>query len=391
MKSLLLEAIRKNNARMDPDAVRRVLILYEPEYFYIGDCCVHFRSLELLRLYFSRAEFDFNYCLRPVEAIALHNPLLRRSYYRKPHQELLQEDYDVILCGAEDESKFVRTLVAEYQQTQSEKLLNLCAFSISRMLTDHPYTILETLTFTRKKHLNALLDRPTNQIFVTEQEQAWAAEYLATHGVNPGDNLVVLLDRSSKNIKQLNTVVYFQLIELLGTFRNTKFLIYDHENVDKEKFYSGFLRRNKSLYERLIFVKQTSLRESIVLLASEKIKAIIGPCTGLLHCATGIYTVFRNHNRIREEDIPIMLTYCGRNENGTVEAEYAWWGNTLVDCIKLKAQGAHRKQICLLTEEDKDVERLRDGIMYCKDYESLDLYRFIIRQYGEKLRHFNLL
>jgi hypothetical protein len=73
-------------------------------------------------------------------------------------------------------------------------------------------------------------------------------------------------------------------------FEKVKILIFDEKNAGKEALRRNGL--NDDALEDFVFVTGQSLRQAICLLSTDCIRLIFGPCTGLLHCASGIYNFF---------------------------------------------------------------------------------------------------
>jgi len=103
------------------------------------------------------------------------------------------------------------------------------------------------------------------------------------------------------------------------------------------------------------------LRESMCLLGAAPVKAVIGPCTGLLHLANGIYTHSLQAGRIGEQDLPLLLTYVGYQYAGY--SPWNWWAKTRVACLvhRLDAQG--EPGLRPLAECPREASRFEQGAL----------------------------
>ena len=149
-------------------------------------------------------------------------------------------------------------------------------------------------------------------------------------------------------------------------------LIFIPDTNDLEKF--NFYKDNvyPELLSKIVFVQGTSLRESIRLLGAKYTSMIIGPCTGLMHCASGIYSVQKDIPR------PPIIVYKGFFDRMDESDDLHWWwgGNDVVECImKLKES---ENLICL-----SDIERavLYHELDYTTKIESHQLLEKISKKF----------
>jgi hypothetical protein len=149
-------------------------------------------------------------------------------------------------------------------------------------------------------------------------------------------------------------------------------LVYDAEDVGKESFYEAWL--DPELFDRMIFVSNLGLRKDLAILGSSYMKLLFGPCTGLIHCASGIYN-HHVHNGMCGDDVPLMITYTGCYPKTEGNAN-KWWGDSpLVNCIMLK-ESNNVKRIRLLKELSEEERELNDSLA-CSEYTSDMLIDFI--------------
>jgi hypothetical protein len=158
--------------------------------------------------------------------------------------------------------------------------------------------------------------------------------------------------------------------------KDNRILIFDENNVGKEEFYTAWMGKEKA--SRIIFVKENSLREAIKILSSKYVKLIIGPCTGTLHCASGIYNHFAE-NGLPAEQVPLIITYTGvyYTEAKEIKNPHFWWKNSpLVTCLLLRQ---HHDQVKMVELRELDVEEAQrhDVQIPCSAYTSRMLIDFI--------------
>jgi hypothetical protein len=136
----------------------------------------------------------------------------------------------------------------------------------------------------------------------------------------------------------------------------------------KELFYREWL--GEKYMSRFIFSRGLTLREDLCLISSGYTKLVFGPCTGLLHCASGIYNNFRRHG-LREAALPALIVYTG-----PWDAQF-WWGKSpLVDCLLLPRMAAD-KQLAVLNDLDENEQRLFNNRLDCSEYTALMLTGYI--------------
>ncbi|HMI59832.1 MAG TPA: hypothetical protein VK518_02960, partial [Puia sp.] len=220
-----------------------------------------------------------------------------------------------------------------------------------------------------------------HELYIDAAERAKADSWLEEHGVKEKEEVFIFLDSSAKREKLLRMDVYFSVVKALLERPRTKVLIFDEKNMGKEAFYREWL--GKELSSGLIFSKKLPLREDLALLASGYTKMIFGPCTGLLHCAAGIFNRYLKE-RMPAHKVPVMITYTGKYER-TGESAADWWTKCpLVTCLLLKSRQGMAQVVELSALPPRERTRT-DDVLPCKEYSSAMLLTIINRKL-EKLQ-----
>jgi hypothetical protein len=374
----ILDQVLRANSNIDKKDISRVLIVYQPKEFYIGDTCLRLDYLKVCRYFFNKAVIDI--CLdpnasfaRPCYDLLMNNPYLDHILLRE-WSRMEFESYDVVICAVPDEKLILEALHCRFASLSTEDLPETAVFSLSDIFVRKERSGDNIFPDYAKLRASAA-DFPgtkLNELFIPEEEKKRADEWLSGKGLKKNESVLVFLDSSSRREKLLDINVYFEVLESVLQNDNVRVLIFDEANIGKEDFYRQWL--GDQLASRLIFANRSDLRTDISLLSSGSIKMIFGPCTGLVHCASAIYNFFVRTG-MRMEDVPAIITYTGQyphNENASV-----WWGNSpLVTCLLLK-QHESAKKLCVLDELQEEERTNTRNVLPCKEYTASMLIRFI--------------
>lgn len=372
---LVLERILHYNSVFIRDEVKQVLVIFEEEKkFFLGDCCVRFDRLRYLRSFFVNASIDINFLHR--HNIELYNALLKNNpnidhIHFLDWDDIDFESYDTIICVSYDEERFIDFLRERYGELIINGQFKLAVFSMSKLFLDPEQKGVYIFPVNTDIIEFARIPQPL-ELYISKEERTFGNKWLESHGVVDGESLFILLDSTSSNLKLLNIWVYFELLTALLERENVKVINFDENNIGKEEFYREWLGSDHS--EKMIFSKNLTLREVFCIISSKYTKLVFGPCTGIMHCASSIY----NHstsNGMRPDDIPLIITYTGKDYLKNQNAN-AWWGNSpLVNCLLLKERNGI-KEIVLLTDLTNEEKNSQSEIP-CSEYSSDMLISFI--------------
>ena len=327
----ILEDNEKKCASFDRANARKVLILFRELNGFIGDLCRRLGKLRQIKEYFPNAVLDFNFSFPKHQWI--YDGLLKNNPYVN---KLFSADlggfdfgeYDLIIYVDPDEMSLLNKLGQRYEEFGGGDYAPP-VFSMTKtvFLGDG----LAHIKFPLYLDLVKFISNTTGELHVSNEERAWAENWLRDRGISQGDSVVVVLDTASGKEKLLNTPVYFEFMQSLLRGKRIKVLNFDERGLGKEEFYRAWLG---DLCDNMIFSKNLSLREAICLLSASSVKMIFGPCTGLMHCSSAIYNYYKKRG-MREKDIPVMITYTGQYPGQESASE--WWSNSpLIKCIMLK-------------------------------------------------------
>ncbi|MES2873710.1 MAG: hypothetical protein V4708_08305 [Bacteroidota bacterium] len=345
----LIAKIKDNNKIM-PSEVEKVLLIHDFPNFYIGDTCVRFAKLRAISEFFPKARVDIN-CSDKEIPLLINNPFVQ-SVTSLQWDEIEFNHYDVLIYislleMAKDE-EFLSFIKARYILELPS--LNFALFSLSRYL--NPYQgkpretpipmYLELGRFFTQHHKTTPF---ISELFISEEERKWGETWLRRNGLEEDENLIILLDSSNNKGKLLKLDVYFEVLTYLIGHNGTKVLIFDEKGMGKQEFYEEWLGFDT---DQLIFAVKLSLRQALCILSSSKLNMILGPCTGLLHCASGIYYNSLKNNIV--PNLPTLVTYIGNYDDDY--NPWIWWQNSMVKCIMVVKNIQGNKEIQQLKDEN---------------------------------------
>ncbi len=317
--------------------IKKILILYDLGYFYIGDTCLEIARLKKTKLYYENACIDVNtvntHNYNLIQSILANSPYIN-SYTNLKWSDLSFEDYDIILTACIPEIDLVDFLNNRYGASINSSSFKPVFFTVSGSLDLEENRYGQSIFPININYINYQLSHQdnismlANEIFITDDEILWAKNWLSSNGVINENKLFLLFDSASSKDKLLKLDVYFDILSKLSTNENTKVMIFDEKRLGKKKFYLQWL--GESYSEKLIFVEGLSLRQTFSIIASPAVKLIFGPSTGLMHCASGIYNIISQKMK-NKSAIPIMIAYTGKVLAGF--NENVWWNNSLVETI----------------------------------------------------------
>jgi hypothetical protein len=378
LESTLKKNSENNCARND---AKTVILLFEAPTNFIGDNFVIFQYLKSISAFYKNARVSLNYINKGYtnlyNALLQNNPCLD-ELLQLQWAEIPFESYDVILCLTLAESELLEHLLMRYGQQISDGSFTPCIFSIFIKSAFRPSDI-APIVFPKHKEFFAfsaqIMKQEVREIYITDEERHWGNTWLKDHGLQADEDLFILVDSTSQRHKLLDIVTYFEFLKYLLRKPKSKVLIYDEKDIGKQDFYREFL--DDELAARLIFSKKNSLRLDLRLMSADKVKMIFGPCTGLMHCASGIYNNFLKNGMLRDQ-VPLIVVYTGKYSEFSINAN-SWWGTSpLVNCLMLRSTN-NNVEMVLLTDLSIE-EKLRvDNQADCSAYTADMLMNFVDR------------
>jgi ADP-heptose:LPS heptosyltransferase len=380
----LLDIILKNNEKVHRENIASVLVLYEDRQFFIGDSCVRFDQLRLCRLFFPNASVDINLnddFTSHYKDLLLNNPYVD-NIFTSPWDQLRLEKYDMVICITYHEKEFLLFLQDRYGAAIIGAQFPIAVFSISAfMLRAMPE---DSVVFPVYQELfqysQAYSRSKPYELYISEEERQWADNWLQEHGVKKGEQLVISLDSSSRRDKLLRMDVYFSVLKYLLSIDGVKVLNFDEKSLGKKAFYEQWLGGGQ--VDKMIFSNSLSLREVLCILSSSYTSLVIGPCTGLMHCASAIYNNFVGKSMPLSQ-VPVMITYTGKYYGAKENAEN-WWGNSpLVSCLFVHMKEGTKTMRLLSDLQQEEKKHLNESLV-CTEYTAVMMVDFLRRSFQER-------
>ncbi len=372
---LYYNRILGNNSTVVPAEVRSVLVVYEPDAFFIGDSVISMNHLDVCALYFPNAILEINVTDRykeKLKALVGGNSAIDKLT-SLPLEKIEYPSYDVVICVTYREGWLLLHLVRNYGELFESCDFRTALFSNSAQMlrpresADIIFPINEGLF---QCAAEKLVDRP-RELAIKDDERTWGDNWLRSNGMLDHEQLFILVDSAMSRHKMLKMEVYFDIVAFLLTIPNSRILIFDEKGVGKDEFYEEWLDGSDT--DRIIFSKNLSLRADLCLIGSNFTRLVFGPCTGLMHCASGIYNYLKRTKG--DVAVPFLLTYTGKYNRVGERAE-TWWANSpLMNClVPYETDGTLK--VSLLTEVWGNDNI---GVVECNAYTAEILKPYLIR------------
>ncbi|HEY8898440.1 MAG TPA: hypothetical protein VIM79_26610 [Niastella sp.] len=371
-----LNSIIANNESVKPIEIQKVLILYDEKIIFIGDTCKRIATLELITSYFENATVDVNWQnpgFSDVYLSLLKNSPSFNNVTNKKWEEIIFFDYEVVICVTFEEATLLRHLYTKHKASRNNKLTT-AFFSLSRAGLNYVGKPVSTIFPIYLDLLQFIQTNKGNQyLYVSDEERKWADEWLVANGLKENEQLYILLDSTTADEKLLSPTVFSEMLSSIIETTRAKILIFDEKNIGKERMYREML--GDTCIDRFMFATQLDLRKALCILASNYTKLIFGPCTGLLHCASGIYNHFIK-NGMPVSSVPLLVVYTGRYEHNDDNAKIWWDKSPLIKCLIIKKVHGQKQLVLLsdLKEEEKDD---KTNVLSCKEYTADMILHFL--------------
>jgi hypothetical protein len=359
---------------------KRVLILYDEEKAFIGDSFILINKLYSCASFFNHATIDIN--ARNKNHALIYGALLGNNPYIRqftdlPWQEIDLFSYDLILCINRDEERLSQLLESSRNtlpaaDVQPTAIYSLSAAMLNSLLgpIDPVFPALPEIS----EYATAFAAGRPSQLYISEEEREWGNQWLRENGVQPHEHVYIILDSTSSRGKLLNMDTYFGVLTHLLDKEGVRVLIFDEQQIGKEAFYTEWLGDKRA--SRLIFAKKLGLRNDLRILSSFYVKVILGPCTGMMHCASGIYNHFVSIG-MPVGSAPLMITYTGEYTNDPAGA-YRWWGNSpLVKCLIIRKSGGGAVETVVLNDLPREERTAITGALLCEEYMPEQIIRYL--------------
>lgn len=378
----VLQKIAENNLTLQRSKVKNVLVVVMLEKYPIGDSILFFSKLRAINKYFSNQYFDV--LTNQQHYIFLANSPQIRNYYF--NMELADfTGYDLVITLSNNDTPLAAFINQKYGPNVLDGTFPLRIKSIYKkrkfeqpLLFDY-YQEFEDYILGDYMHER---DFSGHELHLSEQEQQWANDWLNAQGIQDHEKVIVVLDNTSLRIKLMPTDAYFDMIRFFMSFPNTRILVFNPDNSNKQDYYQYMLETDN--LDKFIFVPQQELRKDICLLGSDYIHMVFGPCTGLLHCAEAIYN-YQDANGTLNRKWPLLFTYIGPPPMDDHPDKWFWWGDTHVEALYIEED--------LQEPEGRIIRKLtgpgRPGLP-CSGFLAAPLIKYLVNHYGNNFREWGI-
>lgn len=272
--------------------------------------------------------------------------------------EIDPEKYDLVLCNNDVLLKFYWH-INQYVKTILDKIL---LYSFTAM-DERPIAEQSTMDFYsnifrsnyKYKLEQADVKRKENifkEIPLLNEEHNWAGDWLLNNGVLESEKLIVLLHGASSTDKVIYDAELLKLIKLMSEISDRIKILLINEKIIADNIWLNGVISSKE-YNNVIVAEALELRKVMSLIGNKQVGAVIGPCTGLMHLADGIYSYMLNHKIISESECPLLLTYAGKQAPERNYHPNNWWKNaSLVNCCVCISRKEERQDKILISLDD---------------------------------------
>lgn len=367
----VLEAIRNTPFPSHKVNLRRPLLYIYVESFGIGDCVLYFSRIKAISEFLGNTDFDVAINPQHYELMKYH-PLVNRFFLELDEVEFT--NYDLVITFSNCEFYLAHFLHKRYGNAILSGAMKIAVYSLFHG-EDEQMSIFSNLmeleVFIKVTCEEQLALK--HELYISEEEHAAADSWFEANGMGQGnEHVVVLLDSTSDRNKLMGIECFEQLLRHFLNWKNCTILIFNPESFDKRDIYQEML--GPELVQRMIFVREKDLRKNFCLLSSKYVKMVIGPCTGLLHCAEGIYNTMEQQGRLPRER-PVLVAYIGPPAAGDKSDKWSWWGNTHVHCCYIEKDSEGKKIVKRL------VSTGNPGLQ-TKEFEATPLLEHLYENFG---------
>ncbi|MGJ1506279.1 MULTISPECIES: hypothetical protein [Sphingobacterium] len=354
----LYAAIDKAYTQLQNKAQPKILVLFTEQITLLGDCCLIFDKFRHVCNYYNIKHLDINFLgwqnTRFIESLLPGNPYIKTFSILSSLEEVKLKHFDLVLLISSDESKFLDSLYNQYFFVNTSNDWKTAVISLSETVlkpnVNNKFVFSTDIKL--KQYLSAL---HISKIFLDDREIESAENWFNNESVKDNEKLVVYVDSSAVKNKLLKQEVQFDLLKkLLLEDPLRKILIFDELNIGKQSYYNIWL--NSSLSSRLIFANGNSLRHDLSLLSSRRVELIIGPCSGLMHCASSIFNALIENNKYIS--YPKIIVYTGNYGSERYNINLWWGASPLVKCLYIQKNNTIGVLLELPSGERDDIPRL---------------------------------
>lgn len=374
----IFQHLKANTARLNRGNVKRMLVFINLEKYPIGDSVLFFSKIRAFKKYYHDPVIDV-FCTKANYIIMQHYPFIDRFLFDMEAVDFAS--YDAVMHFAEQDHYLPAMLVYKMGAEQALQarfgVYNLYAnYGIEKLMLFDVHR--EFLEYVVTDYLQER-DFSGHELYISDEERAWANEWYREAGVQEGERVIIMLDSTASRHKLMRVDVYFEMLRYFMQLKNTRIVVFDPDNIGKREAYSYMLQTDN--LDQFIFVKRQGLRKDICLLGGDAVHMILGPCTGLLHCAEGVYNVYEKTGRL-QSGWPLMFAYVGPSEKHDLD-RWFWWGDTHVEALYVEEE-----------KQQKVVKKLTgpgNFGLHPTEFTADALIQYFVTAYGHKFKEWDML
>lgn len=345
-ESLFPKTIQKiidRNSLNENKAIESIIILDDHiRDFYIGDTHLWLSAIRQIQLKTSSTIIiacgNKNFYKKVSQIFTLH-PFPSTSIILLNWDALDIKHFDTIICHHNSILPFLHFYKRSFKFLSEKKVYRFAPNTeFKNLKISYPWDINH---YFKKNYqvensiqsIRQLKKQIHKEIYLSNEEINEANIWLKENGYLFGERIFILIDEASYSKKVLDFKKTVNLIKSILSNPENKILIFDYQNSGKKSKLQSFL--TKSECNKIISVNGQNIRKEMAIMASSAIYSIIGPCTGMMHLANGIYFELLNSKRRSKQEIPTLIVYCGSGLDVDNYHPRYWWQGTMVKCIAL--------------------------------------------------------
>lgn len=343
-ESLFPKTIKKiidRNSLNEKEIIENIIILDDHiRDFYIGDTHMWLSSIRQLQLKTNSnvvIACGNNVFYKKTCQIFTANPFPKINIKLFNWETLEVNTFDTIICHQNSILPFLQFYKRSFKFLSEKKIYRFAPNTeFKNLKISYPWDINNYLKRNYQvensiQSIRQLKKQIHKEIYLSDDEINEANIWLKESGCLYGERIFILIDEASHPKKTLDFKKTIYLIKSILSKTENKLLIFDYQNSGKKDKLQSFL--TESEYNKIISVNGQNIRKEMAIMASPTIYSIIGPCTGMMHLANGIYFELLNSKRRSKKEIPQLIVYCGAGIDINNYHPRYWWQGAMVKCI----------------------------------------------------------
>lgn len=371
-------AIKLNNLRLRRRPVRNILILDDlVRPFHIGD--TYLSLVFLKKTILSFADYGtVNINIIPGAHFTKVDTMTHGSWpaavsiHHLPYDEIPFQQYDLILCQIDTQVRLYSTYakdpavfedIAIYTYDAMDPIVTVDQYGLDYTRISAPNLSV--------KHLDQYRHNIHKELYIATSETDEAEQRLAAMGLGREEQFIIFIVESFKSHKVLSVDTCVELLSLILTHTDYKVLLFQSNEESIAPRIVSLL--TPAQQARVMLSIREGLRKDMAIMSSRALKAVIGPCTGMLHLASGIIPYLINQDHYHYAP-PKVMVYTGRLSDGYTPLP--WWRYSEVECMYIALKNG-KKCLLPLSECPGNIAQYVGQSLPISDYTSDLLFNYI--------------